>query len=163
MENPSPTHTSLHNTLLLVLVALGISVAIFFQPLIMGKKEPAITAAVQQNMVFLKEMVEKYQQQNAVPPANLSVLLRTAREKNFNKTFFNPINKHTGDLDSRFIAVQYSPEEFKRLDGNFSLALYAGMLGYYSDGKEYVIFGHGRDGSLIQQQGQISRFGKLKN
>lgn len=162
MENTQPTYTSLTNTLLLGAIVIITSLLIFFQPLILGKKEPAIAAAVQQNMVFLKEMVEKYIQQNAAPPANLTVLLRAAREKNFNKTFFNPINKHTGDLDSRFIAVQYSPEEFKRLDANFSLALYAGMLGYYSDGKKYVIYGHGRDGSLIRQQGQISRFGELK-
>lgn len=132
-----------------------LSVFIFFIPFITGQKTPAIRAAIKQNMIFMKETVDKFISFHQRPPQTIQELYEDAKNKNYNKTFFNPILKVSGDMNNLQIIVQYDSKTIKNLNKSFKSDLYIGKVGYFTDGKKYVLYGHEKDGALLQEQQEL--------
>lgn len=133
---------------------------IFFFPLLMQQKEPAVKQAIIQNMVFFQEMITNYIKHNQTPPKDIAALLKNARTRNYNKTFFNPINKYTGDADNTFIIFQYKPGQMELFNQKGQALLdHVGQVGYYNQQAKYVIYGIGRDGLPVMQDGKIVAMG----
>lgn len=141
--------TDIRTRLELALLIVAVSLFIFFVPFIMGGKQPAIAAAVKQNMDFLQEMSKKYTEKYKRPAPNMEELVRAAREQNYNKTLFNPINKKSGDAFDRKIIEVYSATIAGTIGPDFKGLQYAGKTGYYTDGTHYVIYGHLSNGELL--------------
>lgn len=147
--------TNKQTTFELILLIVGISVFIFLSPLLTGSKQPSIEASVKQNMDFLNEMVKKYIEKHKKPPLNLDVLVTDARNNRYNKTFFNPILKNTGDGIDRQIIENYSPAIYQSLNENFQGIQYSGKVGYFQNGVQYAIYGHITEGKLLKQNNKI--------
>ena len=143
------------------LLLVAVSLFIFFMPWLLGHKQPAIDASVKQNMEFLNEMVEKYVKRKGKPPGDMNQLVLDARnkEEHYNKTFFNPLFKSSGDAFDQQVITVYSPSVAMSIDANFSGAQYAGKTGYFTEGSKYVIYGHTQNGALLTENGQILSFG----
>jgi hypothetical protein len=154
-----PKNTHLSPAASLPLLITGVSLLVFFMPLIMGQKQPAIQASVKQNMVFFKETVDKYISSHHHPPQTIKILHEDAKKNNYNKTFFNPISKHTGDMDNLQIITQYTDNKLSEINQNFQSRLYAGKVGYWSDGVHYTIYGHASEGRLIQEKQSLLQMG----
>lgn len=144
--------------LMIVLFSGLVSVMLFFLPYVLGQKEPAIVDGVEQNMAFLDEMVNKYIEKYKAPPTDLNTLVKDAKDNRYNKTFFNPIRLHGGNIDSERLSLTYSKEQVMRLGPGYTSELDAGKTGYYYEGLKYAIYGHGRQGVPIQKNGQILVF-----
>lgn len=138
---------------------IGISLFIFFAPWISGQKQPAIEAAVKQNMDFFKGIVDKYYDNNQKYPQDLDALTREARSKHYNKTLFNPLKKNSGDLNNAQIVAQYTSLELAQLDADFQDPALGGKVGYYTDGQEYIIYGHIQEGRFLTQDGKVLAYG----
>ena len=147
--------------LLITFFAVVVSVMTFFLPMAFQQKEPAIADSVEQNMVFLNRMVERYIKDNKRPPDSLKKLINTAKKERYNKTFFNPVRLNGGNIDSQRMAIEYSALEVSRLGPSSLSELNAGKTGYYTDGSHYTIYGHLRHGELITRKGQILSFGNF--
>ncbi|MGV3525665.1 MAG: hypothetical protein ACO1RX_15695 [Candidatus Sericytochromatia bacterium] len=132
----------------------ALALFIFFIPFLTGQKQPAIQASVQQNMEFVREMAQKYQERHKRPPETLEILLDDARTHRYNKTLFNPILKAAGDINNRQIAVIYSESLYKSLGKNFKGMQHAGKTAYYQDGVRFAIYGHLAQGELLSVQGK---------
>lgn len=142
---------------------LGVCLFIFFVPFVLGRTQPNIEAAVQQNMAFVDEMVNKYMEKHAgVPPQSMPELFQNARNENYNKTVFNPILKNGGDINNEAIVVQYPKEVFPRINKDYTNPEYSGKTGYYTDGKVYAIYGHIQKGALLKQNGKVLIYGNFK-
>lgn len=131
----------------------ALALFIFFVPFLTGQKQPAIQASVQQNMEFVREMAQKYQERHKRPPETLEVLLADARTHHYNKTLFNPILKEAGDITNRQIVLMYSSSLYQSLGKNFKGLQYAGKTAYYQDGTRFAIYGHLGQGELLSDQG----------
>lgn len=163
--------TDLKTRLQFAFLLLAVSLFIFFTPFFLGQKSVAIKASVKQDMSFLNEMVEKYHERYGQYPQDMNTLVQDAREPkrflpkskdgSYNKTLFNPILKNGGDANNRQIVTVYSKSEYQKLSPSFSDPRFAGKTGYYTNGKKYIIYGHLKDGSLLQENGQILNFGNL--
>lgn len=140
-------------------LVIGISLVIFFFPMALGQKSPAIEASVKQNMIFFKETVDKYISRHHHPPKSINELYEDARKNNYNKTFFNPLSKHTGDMNNLQIIVQYNSMTRPQLTESFSSPLYAGKVGYWPHGMHYTLYGHGKAGKLILENQKILQIG----
>lgn len=144
---------------MIVLFSALVSVMLFFLPYVLGQKEPAIVDGVEQNMAFLDEMVKKYIEKYKAPPPDLITLVKDAKGPGpYNKTFFNPVRLHGGNIDSERLSLMYSKEQVMRLTPDYTSELDAGKTGYFYDGLNYAIYGHGRQGVPIQKNGQILVF-----
>ena len=142
---------------------LGVCLFIFFVPFVMGRTQPNIEAAVQQNMAFVDERVNKYMEKHAgTPPQSMSELLQNARSENYNKTVFNPILKNGGDVNNEGIVVQYPSYVFPAINKDYTNPEYSGKTGYYTDGKAYAIYGHIQKGALLKQEGKVLVYGNFK-
>ncbi len=143
------------------LLLVAVSLFIFFTPWALGQKQPAIEASVKQNMEFLNEMVEKYIKRKGQPPGDMNQLVQDARnkEEHYNKTFFNPLLKSSGDAFDQQVIAAYSPTIAMSIESQFSGAQYAGKTGYYTEGSHYVIYGHIQNGALLTENGQPLIFG----
>ncbi|PIQ26793.1 hypothetical protein COW36_00420 [bacterium (Candidatus Blackallbacteria) CG17_big_fil_post_rev_8_21_14_2_50_48_46] len=138
---------------------LGVSVLIFFLPWVTQQKVPATEQAVEQNMVFFKEMVDKYISLNHKIPQSIKELYDDAKKNNYNKTFFNPILKHSGDMTNLQIVKQYTPEEIININPSFSSPLYAGKTGYFPQATHYTIYGHSYEGKLLMRNSKLFQLG----
>ena len=143
-------------------VIVAVCLFIFFTPFLLGRTQPNIEAAVQQNMSFLDEMVRKYMaKHNNRPPDSMNALLQDARTQNYNKTLFNPLMMNGGDVNNEFIVVKYKPAVFASINKDFKDTEYAGKTGYFSDGKSYAIYGHIQEGRLLKQDGKVLLYGNF--
>lgn len=147
--------TDLKTRLELSLLVIGISLAIFFLPLLLGFKQPAIEASVKQNMDFMHEMVKKYLEKHKKPPETMEALVQDARTNKYNKTLFNPILKNSGDVIDRQIIEVYSPSVYQSLGPDFQGRQYAGKVGYYHNVNSYAIYGHLSNGKLMTLDGKL--------
>lgn len=144
-------------------IILGICLFIFFMPFVMGRTQPNIEAAVQQNMAFLDEMVNKYMEKHqGRPPQNLTELYNNARSEKYNKTVFNPLLKNGGDISNESIMVQYPADVFPRINKDYTNPEYTGKTGYYTDGNSYAIYGHIQGGALLKQDGKVIVYGNFE-
>jgi hypothetical protein len=143
----------------LPLLIISISLVIFFIPMALGQKSHAIDASVKQNMDFFKETVDKYISRHHHPPKSIKDLYEDAKKNNYNKTFFNPLSKHTGDMNNLQIIVQYNAATQPQLNANFVSKLYAGKVGYWSHGIHYTLYGHGQEGKLLQENHKLLQMG----
>lgn len=143
------------------LLLVAVSLFIFFTPWVLGQKQPAIEASVKQNMEFLNEMVEKYIKRKGSPPGDMIKLVEDARNKqeHYNKTFFNPLFKSSGDAFDQQVITVYSPTIAMSIGADFSGAQYAGKTGYFTEGNRYVIYGHIQNGALLTENGKPLIFG----
>lgn len=155
----TPLRTRLEITGLL----LGICLFIFFTPFLMGRTQPNVEAAVQQNMAFLDGMVNKYMEKHqGRPPLTLTELYQNARSEKYNKTVFNPLLKNGGDINNEAIAVKYPTDVFARINKDYSNPEYTGKTGYYTDGTSYAIYGHIQKGALLKKDGKVLIYGNFK-
>ena len=153
--------TQLRTRIELVVLIISVSAFIFFTPFVLGQKQPAIEASIKQNMTFLDGMVKKYHERFGKYPDNIDTLVNDARKNSYNKTLFNPILKNGGDANNRQIIVKYSDVDYKKIFNTSANLMFSGKTGYYTDGKKYVIYGHLKDGSLLQTQDGPLKLGDL--
>lgn len=144
---------------LLVPALISISILIFFLPFLTGQKKPALHAAIKQNMVFMKETVDKFISIHQRPPHTIQELYEDAKKNNYNKTFFNPVSKHSGDMNNLQIIVQYDIETMQKLNKSFKSPLYAGKVGYFTNGVKYALYGHTKEGNILQEQQELFLLG----
>lgn len=145
--------------LMLMLCSLG--VLIFFTPWVFQQNPRAHHEAVKQNMRFLQEIVLKYHEENGTYPVDLNDLVKEARAKRYNKTLFNPLLKHAGDLNNNQIVSLYPENLLSSLGPEFESSLYIGKTGYFSNGAKYLIYGHLQSGKLLQENGQALMMGNF--
>lgn len=145
----------------LVLMLCSLGLFIFFSPWLLNKNPQAHQEAVKQNMRFFQEIVLKYHQEQGVYPDDLNALLKEARAKRYNKTFFNPLLKYAGDLNHSQIITIYPAALLDTLGPDFKSPLYVGKTGYFTNGDKYLIYGHLQEGRLLQENGQIMMLGNF--
>lgn len=146
---------------LLIPALTGISLIVFFLPFVGGQKQPALVNSVKQNMTFFKETVDKFISIHHRPPVNIQELQADAKKNNYNKTFFNPVSKHSGDMNNLQIITQYHQSQIVQLNLEFQSPLFAGKVGFFTRGSQYVIYGHEYAGKLIQENGHLFQLGNF--
>lgn len=157
----APQHTDRRTRLELAGLLVGISILIFFTPFVLGSRQPAIEASVRQNMDFLLEMGNKYAERNKKPAPNLEALVKDARDNRYNKTFFNPILKNSGDAIDGQVVIQYNDTVYHSLGPDYHSAQNAGKTAYYTDGVKFAIYGHLQEGRLMKSNGQVLSLGNF--
>jgi hypothetical protein len=155
------TNTNLSPAWLMLPALATISLLIFILPFLAGQKQPAVVHSVKQNMIFFQETVDKFISIHHRAPLNIQELHADAKKNNYNKTFFNPISKHSGDMNHLQIITQYNKRQLTELGPEFKSVSFAGKVGFFTDGLKYVIYGHEYAGKLIQEKETLYQIGNF--